>query len=185
MTQQEPAERLIGNTCDTVGSPPSPTATHFLRKRDGPSAGCGDVRQINSAEAPLRAGRDGPSSLRNSCACKPEQMRAGDQPSALPLGWVVGDPSGLGTTRWRGAALVESFRKRGNGSFGSGLAFCFAGRFIPLFPSSFVLLRHVVLNNLQSRRHRCDGVDFRLFGGSDFGFGTLIFIAEFCRKGEK
>lgn len=42
--KQEPAEGLIGNSCDTVGSPPSPAATHFLRKRDGPSAGRADVR---------------------------------------------------------------------------------------------------------------------------------------------
>lgn len=42
--KQEPTECLIGNSCDTVGSPPSPAATHFLRKRDGPSVGCNDVR---------------------------------------------------------------------------------------------------------------------------------------------
>lgn len=38
--------------------------------------------------------------------CGPET-----QPSALPLGWVVGDRTGLGTMCWRGAALVEYFRK--------------------------------------------------------------------------
>lgn len=47
---QEATEGLIGNSCDTVGSPPSPGATLFLRKRDGPCAGCNDVRQISSVD---------------------------------------------------------------------------------------------------------------------------------------
>lgn len=48
-------------------------------------------------------------------------MQVRDLPSALPLGSVVIDPRRLGTMWWRGAALVEYFRKQANRLFGSRL----------------------------------------------------------------
>lgn len=103
-----------------------------------------------------------------------EQMQARDQPSALPLGPVVLDLTGLGTMCWRGAALVEYFRKQDNRCLGSGLCiltfFCFAGdssRFISLcyFNTWFWIIHHHIAVDVMAL----------------FGIRFLLCNLNFCR----
>lgn len=73
-------------------------------------------------------------------------MQARDQPSALPLGSVVIDLTRLGTMCWRGAALVEYFRKQGNRRLGSGL--CSLTFVVPeIHPASFYASFQHMLNH--------------------------------------